>query len=199
MFYKQLCIYSVLIISGDGEDDGGDPFRVGFLEGLGRYAEGSSGSGYVVDQTKVLALEADVRSEGKRSAEINQPMAGREGGLRFRITDAEQIAVYGNVSLLGPEFAGDRMGQKFRLVIAAAPPPTPVQRDGDDQVHVLQFRIAQKGGSSQRTEEIIQVTLTAKLKRQNQFPQYALIGSDAEDVIDGGSAILTAVATTFDQ
>ena len=106
-----------------------------------------AGSGYVIDQTKVLALKADVRSEGKRSAEIDQPMAGREGGLRLRITDAEQIAVDGNVSLLGSKFARGRVGQELRLVVAAAPPPTPVQGDGDDQVHILQFRIAQKGGS----------------------------------------------------
>ena len=46
---------------------------------------------------------------------------------------------------------------------------------------------------------MIQVTLATKLKRQNEFPQNALIGSDAEDMGNGGLAILTAMAATFDQ
>ena len=147
LFLRCLCIVGRLIIGGDGEDDGGDPFRVSFFEGLGRYAEGSAGGSYIVDQAKMPALEADVRSKGKGPAEIDQPMAGRQGGLWFRITDAEQIAIDGNVSLLGLEYASGCVSQEFRLVVAAAPPPPPMQRDGNNQIHILQFRIAQKGGS----------------------------------------------------
>ena len=120
------------------EGEGGDGnFCVGksMTQRTITFAEGGAGGEYVVDYEYMPQCgHFGSRIDGKGSVHIRSFLRDSELRLGFRAAVSEQN--------IRPEryqqAPGNDGAYNFRLIVAALPPPEPMQRHGNDRVNVLQ-------------------------------------------------------------